>query len=118
MPGETIKLTLTFTNITQEPLTLSNFPPYTELSHTYTLVKSFERGSQEIELAPGESTESSLIWDQLDTDGKQVRPAVYSVAAEYITVTQGTPSKNNTAELSCFNNSIYHISAGSHGEGY
>jgi len=90
LPGEQVEIKLSLTNITQEPLTLSNFPPYTEISRLGVLVRKFDRGEQQINLAPGESTTYTIIWDQLDDGGKPVNPAVYQVAAEYVTVTKGS----------------------------
>jgi hypothetical protein len=91
LPGEKVELAFSLTNITQDPLTLSNFPPYTEVTHKGILVRTFESGGHEIKLEPGETTTYNLTWDQLDSEGDFVSPASYEIAAEYITITKGSP---------------------------
>ena len=92
LPGEKVELRFSLANITGEPLTLNNFPPYTEISHQGILVRTFERGSQAVKLEPGESKTYTIIWDQLDSQGNPVNPAVYQVAAQYISITKGSLS--------------------------
>lgn len=88
LPGEQVEIKLSLINITQEPLTLNNFPPYTEISRLGFLVRKYDRGDQQVNLAPGESTTYTMIWDQLDNEGKAANPAVYQIATEYIDITK------------------------------
>jgi hypothetical protein len=89
-PGENVEITFSLNNITQEPLTLSHFS-YAEITRLGIMIRSFDSGIQEIKLAPGGSGTFKLAWNQVDNEGRQVKPAVYQLAVEYITITKGSP---------------------------
>ncbi len=100
-PGEEVEINLSLTNSTQEPLTVAYFPPYTEISRRGILLRTFDRGNQDVRLVAGETVTYTLLWDQLDSHGKPVSPALYEVDVEYITLTRGS---STVAEEENYNN--------------
>ncbi len=105
LPGEQVEITVSFTNVTQGPVILDNFPPDTKIARDVT-VRIFNHGNQQVQLEPGESTTYSVVWDQigyeyggehvsggtifwdqLGSEGKQVNPSVYRIGA-YVYITK------------------------------
>jgi hypothetical protein len=87
LPGEQVKIILSVTNITCDMLTLGNWPPFTEIKLQGVPFKTVSPGSQQVELAPEETRNYTLDWDQLDSTGKQAHPAIYTVSAEFRSIT-------------------------------
>jgi hypothetical protein len=88
LPGETVRITLSITNVTGESLTLDNFPYTVEVSHVGWVVKTFFLGDGPDHLTPGETRTYSFEWDQTDYEGNPVNPAVYWIALLEIWITQ------------------------------
>jgi hypothetical protein len=107
MSGEQVQMELIMTNASQgevEPVIVSPLPPAISLVKSGALsnrplppgvdapdlepgesasVKTFPAGTEERKLAVGEKVTYHLIWDQKDTDGKQVSPGWYYYEYRY-----------------------------------
>jgi hypothetical protein len=106
LPGQTVNIELTFTNVSSEPIALNLFPPETNINPPgiMQVVRSFAVGTQEIRLEPNEVVTHNLSWDQRDGNGVQVPPGWYVVNVS-VTYVHGAPPKTtrqgfgNTAKI-------------------
>ena len=89
MPGETIEIELSFTNITKRTTTLDPFPPKIQVKpqREDKVVYSVAAGSQPSEIEPDDTVILDFTWDQKDMDGKQVSPGWYDVVLGEFIVT-------------------------------
>ena len=94
LPGEEVKIEFRFSNASSEPITVAPFPPGIEIVRPKTdedgVVRSFAKGSGQLDMSPVETVEYTLVWDQKDDNGKQVVPGWYYVDVKGITVTKAT----------------------------
>lgn len=87
--GEEIDIQFSFRNITDDTLTFP-FPPEIRIEDAnIEAVKTFAVGQGTRTLAPGQSIQYDLVWDQKDTTGKQVPPGDYQVVLQNIEVGEG-----------------------------
>jgi hypothetical protein len=87
LPGETVGITLTITNVTAESLTLNNYPYTVEIYRDF-VAETFFLGSGPGHLTPGETRTYNFNWDQSDEEGTQVNPAVYWIRLLEIWITE------------------------------
>lgn len=93
LPGDTVRIDLTLTNVTGDPVIVGEFPPRTVISRYGQVFRTIEQVGQELELRPGQTVNYGVSWDQKDENGEQVLPASsYQVAVENVTVTKGNSS--------------------------
>lgn len=90
LPGETVEIEFSFTNVISEPITVSPFPPEIQimLPRPHEVVRSFAAGTQELELEPSKTATYNLTWDQRDNSGQQVAPGWYYVDVKDITISK------------------------------
>lgn len=82
--GEEINIQFSFKNITDDTLTFP-FPPEIRIENTnIEAVRTFTAGQDTKTLTSGESARYDLVWDQKDTNGKQVPPGDYQVVIQNI----------------------------------
>ena len=91
-PGDTVHVNFTFTNTSENQVTVSRFPPRIEFIRPLELqpVRSYPEGSTEGVLNPGESLQHSLTWDQRDTNGRPVPPGKYYVQVAQMPTSEGS----------------------------
>jgi hypothetical protein len=89
--GETIEIELMFRNTSPEAVELAAFPPAIDIrqAETKELVWSLSEGDEEREIQPLEALNYTIVWDQLDNNGSQVKPAQYVVFMSSITIYKG-----------------------------
>ena len=96
--GETVEITLSFTNEASETRVMSPFPPKINIERPNmqppeSIVRSLPAGTGEIQLEPGETLTYQLVWDQKDDSGQQIPPGWYgievTVASRGISETRG-----------------------------
>jgi hypothetical protein len=94
LPGQTVAIELTFTNIYSEPITLNFFPPEININPPGIMqaIRSFAAGTGEMSLEPAEVITYALIWSQRDENGAQVLPGWYVVNV-HTTYVHETPPK-------------------------
>jgi hypothetical protein len=84
--GETIGISIRFTNMSKETLSFS-FPPAFKIeTPSAEMVRSFAGGKALARLAPGESQSVSATWDQKDDSGVQVPPGEYLIVMPNISL--------------------------------
>ena len=90
-PGEEIKIGLVFNNIGSESIVLTSFPPLIQISHVDTgaVVRSFAQGSESAEISTSGKLDYTLVWDQLDDNGNQVKPGRYLVSVGDVSIHEG-----------------------------
>jgi len=89
MTGEEIDVQFSFKNITDETVTFP-FPPEIRIENTNVeTVRTFAGGQETRTLAAGGSVRHDLIWDQKDTNGKQVPAGDYQVIIPNIQLAEG-----------------------------
>ncbi|MBE0430642.1 MAG: hypothetical protein IBX67_02330 [Dehalococcoidia bacterium] len=89
LPGEEVEMTLSLTNVSSNPLTVSPVPPLIQLaplSEHEEVLFSQAAGTQSQEIAPGNTITVKFTWDQKDNQGQQVPPGWYSITFQDITV--------------------------------
>jgi hypothetical protein len=80
--GEEVVISLNFQNIGNQTYLLKAFPPKVILSPSEKFginVREITEGDQSFSLEAGHNREYSIIWDQLDRDGKQVQAGEYKI---------------------------------------
>lgn len=88
-PGEAIDIQFTFKNIADETFTFP-FPPEIRIGDMGTeIVRTFDVGQGTITLAPGQSEEYDLTWNQKDDAGKQVPPGEYQIIIPNVQLGEG-----------------------------
>jgi hypothetical protein len=87
--GEEIDVQFSFKNLTDEPLTFP-FPPGIKIDNTSVeTVRAFAAGQDTRTLAPAESVQYDLTWDQKNDAGKQVPPGDYQVIMPNVRLGEG-----------------------------
>jgi hypothetical protein len=87
--GEEIDIQFTFKNITDETFTFL-FPPEIRIGDLGTeVVRTFEAGQNTITLAPGQSEDYDLTWDQKNDTGEQVPPGDYQIIIPNVPLGEG-----------------------------
>ncbi len=87
--GERIEINFFFKNITDETLTFL-FPPLIKIDNARVeTVRTFTAGQDTKGIAPGESVQYDLTWDQKDDSGKQVPPGDYQVIVPMVQLGEG-----------------------------
>lgn len=101
LPGQTVEIKLQFINRGPETITISRFPPEMDLiSREWKRVDSFESGSEEIQLKPGNTKTYNLVWNQRDENNRQVSPGLYRVDVKNILYVRGDPQRMTRASFS------------------
>ncbi len=97
-PGEPVKIDVVLKNVTSEPFTVKQFPPILSLMRTETKqpVYTFAGGKSDRTLAPGESAEFILNWDQLDDRGNPAPGGEYYLELEDLDSPGGSVRLNFT----------------------
>lgn len=97
-PGEPVKIEVALKNVTSEPFTIKQFPPILSLMQTETRqpVYTFAGGKSDRTLAPGESAEFVLNWDQLDDRGNPAPGGEYYLELEDLDSPGGSVQLNFT----------------------
>ena len=87
--GSEITYQLTFTNVTGDTVTITQFPPGITIVGDGVLrpVRIIPEGDQTIEVGPSGSIAHVLSWNQLDDSGAQVAPGWYTILTGAIAVT-------------------------------
>jgi hypothetical protein len=87
--GERIEINFFFKNITDETLTFL-FPPLIKIDNARVeTVRTFATGPYTKGIAPGESVQYDLTWDQKDDTGKQVPTGDYQVIIPMVQLGEG-----------------------------
>ena len=87
--GEEINIQFAFKNITDEAFTFP-FPPEIRIGDLGTeVLRTFEVGQGTMTLAPGQSEDYDLTWNQKDDTGKQVPPGDYQIIIPNIQLGEG-----------------------------
>ncbi|MDD5703510.1 MAG: hypothetical protein PHU23_15855 [Dehalococcoidales bacterium] len=82
--GETVRIDVTWQNVTNMNLTVEQFPPLLSLMQKSSgqPVYTFPAGRDPRVLAPGETASVSLEWTQTDHQGRRVAPGGYYLELE------------------------------------
>ena len=90
LPGETVEIELSFTNVTKRTITLNPFPPEIQVKPPKEdeVVFSVAAGTKPSEIEPDDTVNLGFVWNQKDKDGKQVPPGWYNVVLKELTITQ------------------------------
>jgi hypothetical protein len=100
LPGQTVRITIDFTNIGPEAITLSQYPPEIQmLSRADKMVRLFMAGAEELQLEPGATATYNLTWDQRDENGTQVSPGWYLIDVKNVTYVRGSPPRTTRASF-------------------
>jgi hypothetical protein len=87
--GEEIDIQFTFKNITDETFTFP-FPPEIRIGDLGTeVVRTFDVGQAILTLAPGQSENYDLTWNQENNTGKQVLPGDYQIIIPNVQLGEG-----------------------------
>ncbi len=87
--GEEIDIQFTFKNIADETFAFP-FPPGIRIGDLGTeVLRTFDVGQGTITLAPGQSEDYDLTWNQKDDTGKQVPPGDYQIIIPNIQLGEG-----------------------------
>jgi hypothetical protein len=79
MVGETIDIVFLFKNTSEETVTLATFPPEIIIAASSLKPYKMISGGAAKTLAPAETVEYSITWDQLDNEGLQVPAGDYII---------------------------------------
>ncbi len=80
MMGEDVDIKVSLTNNTSTPLEIRPYPlVFNIIDANGQPVFTFSAGSEAIMLAPGEVTSFSVIWKQIDDQGEDIKPGIYSL---------------------------------------
>jgi len=84
-PGEIVEIKLSWRNIAHETITVYPIPLTIKIRHPHddSIIWSYEGGSDERNLEPGEILSQVLTWDQRDNNGRVIEPGYYHVDVEY-----------------------------------
>lgn len=87
--GESLNISIVFSNTSAEVYHLTPFPPAIAIRETSTgrVVYTFAAGTSSVELSPIEELNYTVVWDQTGWDGTQVESGWYEVDVEGITAT-------------------------------
>ena len=98
LPGEEIKIELSFTNVSSKTITISPMLPEMEIisSGKQDIVRSFVQGSDEHKLEPGKTLTNALVWDQKDNNGQLVSPGYYLLNVGEIQIEGTEPGATGT----------------------
>lgn len=89
MPGEEVEIEVRLTNESVEPVTVTQMPPKLSLvlpgpaEDAVKVVRTFNAGTEERELAVGETVTYKLTWNQKDEVEQQAPPGWYFGDFEY-----------------------------------
>ena len=87
--NEEIDIQFTFRNVADETFTFP-FPPEIRIGDLGTeVVRTFDVGQGTMTLAPGQSEDYALTWDQENDAGKQVPPGDYQVIIPNVSLGEG-----------------------------
>lgn len=97
-PGEPVKIDVVLKNVTSEPFTMKQFPPILSLMQTETKqpVYTFAGGKSDRTLAPGESAEFVVNWNQVDDRGNPAPGGEYYLELEDLDSPVGSVRLNFT----------------------
>jgi hypothetical protein len=88
-PGETVEIQLSFKNITSETFAFP-FPPAIRIENmNVEAVRTFSAGVDNRALAPGETAQYQLTWDQKDDARRQVPPGDYQIVMPNVQLGEG-----------------------------
>ena len=87
--GEKITIEFHFSNISSETATIAAYPPQIDIRNAENdqTSRRFPAGTDKHELAPSETVEYTLVWDQLDGRGHQIPLGTYTIAIDEIRIT-------------------------------
>ena len=87
--GEKITIEFSFSNISSEPITIVTYPPQVDIRNAENAqtVRRFPAGAERQELAPSETVEYTLAWDQFDGRGHQIPPGTYAITIDEVIIT-------------------------------
>jgi hypothetical protein len=87
--GEEIDIQFSFKNIADETFTFP-FPPEIRIGDLgIEVVRTFDVGQGTMTLAPGQSQDYDLTWDQKDNTGMQVPPGDYQIIIPNVQLGEG-----------------------------
>jgi hypothetical protein len=87
--GEEIDIQFTFKDLTDETFTFP-FPPEIRIGDLgIEVVRTFDVGQGTMTLAPGQSQDYDLTWDQKDNTGMQVPPGDYQIIIPNVQLGEG-----------------------------
>ncbi len=117
LPGEKVEITVSVTNITQEPIILDNFPSDVKIAG-FDTIRVYNHGNQQVQLEPGESTTYIVVWDQIGYkygservangiisweyfggEGKPVNPSTYRIEAYVYFIKGSAPMLEGFGDL-------------------
>jgi hypothetical protein len=84
--GQPVNIQVTLQNITDQPFTIKQYPPYLSLMRAADSlpVYTFMNGTMDLTLAPGQQVTFQDYWLQVDAKGNAVPPGVYYLELEDI----------------------------------
>jgi hypothetical protein len=87
--GEKITIEFSFSNISSESITIAPYPPQIDIRNAQTdeTARRLPPGTHRQELAPSETVDYNLVWDQLDGRGHQISPGTYAIATDEVSIT-------------------------------
>lgn len=91
LPGKPVNITLSITNVSTAPFTITPFPPPIKVVPWLDwdqVLFSVAGGTKPRELKPNETATVNVTWDQKDTTGRQVVPGRYGVVFGELTIDQ------------------------------
>jgi hypothetical protein len=90
--GEEITIELSFSNISSDPITIATYPPQIDIRNAQTdeTARRFPPGADRQELAPSQTADYNLVWDQLDGRGHHISPGTYAIAIDEVSITSPT----------------------------
>ena len=97
MPGDEVEIEVRLSNESVEPVTVAKMPPKVSIvllepgEDNIRVIYAFDAGTEERELAVGETAIYTLTWDQRDEDGEQPPPGWYFGEFEYTVRPQTAP---------------------------
>jgi hypothetical protein len=82
--NEPVSIHMTWQNVTGQNLTIDEFPPILSIMNKSSgqPAYTFTAGKTSKTLAPGEKTEYTVAWNQLDANGRKVVPGSYYLELE------------------------------------
>ncbi|MBI2853104.1 MAG: hypothetical protein HYX84_08445 [Chloroflexi bacterium] len=92
LPGESVDITLSFTNTSSESIIIAQWPPEIRVTPRLDFDRallSVAGGTQPMEVAPNGTVSIDFSWDQKDGEGNQVPPGWYNILFRDISVRQG-----------------------------
>ena len=100
MSGEVVEIEIRLTNESVEPVTVTQMPPKVSFvlpgpgEDIVKVVRTFNAGTEERELAVGETVNYKLTWDQKDEAGQQAPPGWYFGDFEYAVRIETPPAQD------------------------